>query len=65
VARQATVQAEENLRTVRDRYRQQIGTNTEVLDAESLLVQAYSNFYNSSYEAVLARLRLCRAAGTL
>ena len=65
VARQATVQAEENLRTVRDRYRQQIGTNTEVLDADTLLVQAYSNFYNSSYEAVLARMRLCRAVGTL
>jgi len=65
VARQATAQADENLRVVRDRYQQQTGTNTEVLDAESLLVQAYTNFYNSTYEAVLARLRLRRAIGDL
>jgi outer membrane protein len=65
VARQATAQADENLRVVRDRYQQQTGTNTEVLDAETLLVQAYTNFYNSTYEAVLARLRLRRAVGDL
>ncbi len=65
VARQATAQADENLRVVRDRYQQQTGTNTEVLDAETLLVQAYTNLYNSTYEAVLARLRLRRAVGDL
>jgi len=65
VARQATAQADENLQVVRDRYQQQTGTNTEVLDAETLFVQAYTNFYNSTYEAVLARLRLSRAVGNL
>lgn len=65
VARQATAQADENLRVVRDRYQQQTGTNTEVLDAETLFVQAHSNFYNSTYEAALARLRLSRAVGDL
>ena len=65
VARQSIAQADENLRVARDRYEQQVGTNTEVLDAETLRVQAYTNFYNSSYEAALARLRLCRAAGSL
>ena len=65
VTRQATTQADENLRVVRDRYQHQVGTNTEVLDAETLRVQAYTNFYNSSYEAVLARLRLRRAIGDL
>jgi outer membrane protein TolC len=63
--RQATTQAEENLRVARDRYRHQVGTNTEVLDAESLRLQAYTNFYNSSYEAMLADLRLRRAIGSL
>jgi len=63
--RQATTQAEENLRVARDRYQQQVGTNTEVLDAESLRLQAFTNFYNSSYEAVLADLRLRRAVGSL
>ena len=65
VARQATAQADENLRVVRERYQHQTGTNTEVLDAETLLVQAHTNFYTASYEAVLARLRLRRAVGTL
>jgi outer membrane protein len=61
--RQATTQAEENLRVARDRYQHQVGTNTEVLDAESLRLQAFTNFYNSSYEALLADLRLRRAIG--
>jgi outer membrane protein len=63
--RQATTQADENLRVARDRYQHQVGTNTEVLDAESLRLQAYTNFYTSSYEAVLADLRLRRAIGEL
>ncbi|MCE5302688.1 MAG: TolC family protein [Planctomycetaceae bacterium] len=63
--RPATAQADENLRVARDRYQHQVGTNTEVLDAETLRLQAYTNFYNSSYEAVLADLRLRRAVGNL
>jgi outer membrane protein len=63
--RQSTTQAEENLRVARDRYQHQVGTNTEVLDAETLRLQAYTNFYNSSYEALLADLRLRRAIGSL
>ena len=63
--RQATTQADENLRVARDRYQHQVGTNTEVLDAETLRLQAYTNFYNSSYEALLADLRLRRAIGSL
>jgi outer membrane protein len=65
VARQATAQADENLRVARDRYQHQVGTNTEVLDAETLRVQAYTNLFDSSYQAVLAGLRLRRAVGTL
>jgi len=65
VARVAIDQADENLRVVRDRYVQQLGNNTEVLDAETLRVQAYMNWYNSSYEALLVRLRLRRAVGVL
>ena len=63
--RQARLQAEENLRVARDRYQHQVGTNTEVLDAESLRLQAYVNFYSSTYEALLANLRLRRAVGSL
>lgn len=61
----AIAQADENLRVVRDRYVQRLGNNTEVLDAETLRAQAYMNLYNSSYEALLARLRLRRAVGAI
>lgn len=64
-ARVAITQADENLRVVRDRYIQQLGNNTEVLDAETMRTQAYMNWYNSVYEAVLVRLRLRCAAGIL
>jgi outer membrane protein TolC len=62
-ARVAIAQADENLRVVRDRYVQQLGNNTEVLDAETLRAQAYLNWYNSTYDALLVRLRLRRATG--
>jgi outer membrane protein len=65
VARQAMAQADENLRVARDRYHSQVGTYTEVLDAETLRVQAYNNYFDSSYQAVLAGLRLRRAVGSL
>ena len=58
VAWQATAQADENFRVARGRYQQQVGTNTEVLDAETLRVQAFTNFYNCTYQAVLAGLSL-------
>lgn len=64
-ARQAIAQADENLRVARGRYQQQVGTNTEVLDAETLRVQAYTNLFDSSYQAVLAGLRLRCAVGSL
>ena len=65
VAQKTTAQADENLRVARDRYQHQAGTNTEVLDAETLRVQAYVNLYTSTYQAALAALRLRRAVGNL
>ena len=65
VTRAAIVQGDENLRVARNRYLQQRGTNTEVLDAENLRIQAYDNFYNANYDAVLADFELHRAIGDL
>jgi outer membrane protein TolC len=65
VAASAVEQAEENLRVVRDRYRNGEGTNTEVLDAEALRALSDSNFDNARYDARLAELSLARAVGTL
>jgi outer membrane protein TolC len=65
VTEAAVAQAEENLRVVRDRYRNGEGTNTEVLDAEALWLASRSNFDAAHCDAALAELRLARAVGTL
>lgn len=65
VTEQALAQAEENLRVARDRYRNGIGSNTEVLDAETLRTLTRSNHDNARYDAALARLRLASALGVL
>jgi outer membrane protein TolC len=65
VAEGAIAQAEENLRVVRDRYLQGEGTNTEVLDAETLIATSRANFDNARYDAALAELTLARAVGIL
>jgi outer membrane protein TolC len=50
---------------VTDRYRQQLSTYTEVLDAETRRVTSLSNFYNAVYDESLAMFRLHRAVGDL
>lgn len=65
LAERAVEQAEENLRVVRDRYRNGEGTNTEVLDAEMLRALSHSNFDNAHYDARLALYELARGAGRL
>jgi outer membrane protein TolC len=65
VASGAVQQAEENLRVVRDRYRNGEGTNTEVLDAEALRTQSASNLDTAGYDLRLAELTLARAVGAL
>ena len=65
VKQRAVVQAEENLRTTRQRFLQQCATNSEVLAAETLQAKARSEQYNSVYDAALAVVRLKHAVGDL
>jgi outer membrane protein TolC len=65
VTRNAVAQAEENLKVARDRYREGVGTNTEVLDAEALRTRTLTNDFNAVYDAVMAGIRLRRAVGNL
>ena len=65
LADRAVEQANENLRVVRDRYRNGEGTNTEVLDAEGLRTLSRSNYDNAQYDAAYARYRLARVTGIL
>ena len=65
IARFAVTQAEENVKVVTDRYRQQLSTYTEVLDAENRRVQSLNAFYNAVYDENLAFFRLRRAVGDI
>ena len=63
VARTAVVQAEENFRMNEERYKQQVATSTDVLDAQTLLTQARTNYFNALSEHNIAWARLERAMG--
>ena len=62
--KKAVEQGEENLRVNNERYKAQVTTITEVLDAQTLLTQARVNYYRALYSHNLARARLQRALGT-
>ncbi|HYA48524.1 MAG TPA: TolC family protein [Burkholderiales bacterium] len=63
VAGQAVGQADENLRIVRDKFRQGVALNTDVLDAEVFLVQAKMARTQAAIDLVLAQARLEKALG--
>ncbi len=65
VTKESIVQGEENLRINRDRYEERVGTATEVLDAQTLLTQAKTEYYRSIYDYQRAAARLRKAVGKL
>jgi outer membrane protein TolC len=62
--KKAVEQGEENLRVNEERYKAQVNTITEVLDAQTLLTQARVNYYRALYSFNLAEAGLLRALGT-
>jgi outer membrane protein TolC len=63
VSKTAVVQAEENYRMNEERYKQQVATSTDVLDAQTLLTQARANHFNALSDYNIAWARLERAMG--
>lgn len=63
VAAKAIEQAEENFRINTERYREQVGTSTEVIDAQTLLTKARSDRHNALGDFNISRARLERAMG--
>ena len=61
--RKAVEQGEENLRVNEERYKAQVTTITEVLDAQTLLTRARVNYFRALYDHNLAKARLQRALG--
>lgn len=60
----AVTQAEENLRVNEERYKAQVTTMTEVLDAQTLLTRARVNYFQALYDQHLAQAKLERAIGS-
>ncbi|MDP2970162.1 MAG: TolC family protein [Deltaproteobacteria bacterium] len=65
VAEKAIEQAEENLRMNEERYKYQVATATDVLDAVTLLAQARVNYYGALSDFNIAKARLERAMGRM
>jgi outer membrane protein len=60
----AIEQARESLRIEREKYDLGKGTTTDVLDAQSALLDSQTNYYRalSDYDVALAQLRLATGA---
>jgi outer membrane protein TolC len=65
VAKAAIRQSEENLRINSDRYKAQIGTATEVIDAQTLLSQTRSDYFQALFDYQVSKARVKRALGEL
>lgn len=65
VAEAAIQQSEENLRINRERYQERVGTATEVLDAQTLVTQAKTDYHQAFYDYQTSTARLLKALGQL
>jgi outer membrane protein TolC len=63
VTKTAIEQAEENFRINQERYREQVATSTDVLDAQTLLTRARSDHANALSDYHIGHVRLERAMG--
>ena len=59
----AIEQAKENFRINKERYKEQVATSTDVLDAQTLLSRTTTNYYNALYDYKIAKASLYRATG--
>jgi outer membrane protein len=63
VSRRAVVQAEENFRVTREKFKEGVALNADVLDAEAALLQAKTGRIRSLVDLELARAKLDRVTG--
>lgn len=65
VAEAAVSQAEENFRINEERYKGQVATSTDVIDALTMLTRARTNYYSALSDYNIAKARLQRAIGRM
>ena len=63
LSRSAVVQAEENLRLIRVRYRNGNATPTDIVDSETALTRSQQRFFSATYTYLAALARLDYAVG--
>jgi len=56
-------QADENFRVSTERYKEHVGTSTDVLDAQTLLTKAKTDYFNALSDYNISIVRLERAMG--
>jgi outer membrane protein TolC len=62
-AQKAVEQAQENFRMNQERYKEQVATSTEVLDAQTLLTKTQTNYFNALSVFNISEAGLERAMG--
>jgi outer membrane protein len=65
VTEKAIEQAEENFRINGERYREQVATSTDVIDAQTLLTKTKSDYYNALSDYNIALGKLERSMGII
>ncbi|HEY6873425.1 MAG TPA: TolC family protein [Geobacteraceae bacterium] len=65
VAENSIRQGEENLRINKDRYQSQVGTATDVIDAQTLLTQTKTEYFRALFDYQVAVARVRKSLGEL
>ncbi|HEY5534215.1 MAG TPA: TolC family protein [Ignavibacteria bacterium] len=63
VAQLAISQAQENLRMTEDKYKSQIATSTDIIDAQNALLQSSTNYTNALVDYQLSKIKLEKSLG--
>ncbi|MGE5354501.1 MAG: TolC family protein [Acidobacteriota bacterium] len=63
VSRQSLLQARENYRIINDKYNVQLATSTDLIDAETAVLQAQTNYNNALVDYEIAKIRLEKSLG--
>jgi outer membrane protein len=61
----AVTQGEENLRLNEERYKESVGTATDVIDAETLLTRTRVNYWAAVYDHQMAKSQILWAVGSI
>jgi len=65
VAETSIKQSRENLRINQERYKERVGTATEVLDAQTMLSQSQTEYFRAIFDQQIANARYQKAIGKL